>query len=234
MDDNTFKVFLKKKGKKQNVVDRNTKTIKVLTDYLRKERNKKLEEITKDDIEHYVEKIEHNKQSAKGTLYVLMNYFKFTQNNELLTYTGSLRAERTKKSKRIFPIREFLDINPQYIEKLEKINIKNVKDMLDKGKTKKQREKLATQLDIPEESILELVKLSDLTRLGYVKAKLTRLYYNSGLDSPQKIAEFEPDELHSFFVKFVEETNWNGMVPNPRDLINNIASAKVLEILIEE
>ena len=106
--------------------------------------------------------------------------------------------------------------------------------MLKMGKTKKQREKLAKQLNIPEKAILEIVKLSDLTRLGYVKAKLTRLYYNSGLDSPQKIAEFKPDELHSFFVKFVEETNWNGMVPNPGDLVSNIASARKLEIVVEE
>ena len=48
--------------------------------------------------------------------------------------------------------------------------------MLEKGKTKKQREQLSKQLDIPEEAMLELVKLSDITRLGYVKKKLSRLY----------------------------------------------------------
>ncbi len=234
MDDNAFKTFLKKKGKKNHVVEKNIRIVKIFKDYLQKERNKKLDETTKKDIEQYVEKLERNEQSAKGTLYVLINYFKFTRNNELLKHTSSLRAERTKKSRRIFPIREFLDINPLYIKKLEEISIRNVQDMLNMGKTKKQREKLAKQLNVPEEAILELVKLSDLTRLGYVKAKLTRLFYNSGLDSPQKIAEFEPDELHSFFVKFVQETNWNGMVPNPSDLVNNIASARKLEKLVEE
>ncbi len=106
--------------------------------------------------------------------------------------------------------------------------------MLEKGKTKKQREDLSKQLAIPEESILELVKLSDITRLGYVKKKLSRLYYDAGLDSPAKIAEFEPKELHEFFIRFVEESNWDGMVPNPSDLVYNIKTARKLSKVVED
>ena len=106
--------------------------------------------------------------------------------------------------------------------------------MLEKGKTKKQREELSKQLAIPEESILELVKLSDITRLGYVRKKLSRLYYEAGLDSPAKVAAFEPKELHEFFIKFVEETGWDGMVPNPSDLVQNIKSAGKLSKVVEE
>jgi hypothetical protein len=120
------------------------------------------------------------------------------------------------------------------MKKLEKIGIKNVEQMLDAGKTKKQREKLAQKLGIPEEAILELVKLSDLTRIGHVKVKLTRLYYNAGLDSPLKVAEFEPDKLHDFFKKFVEESGWDGMVPNLKDLVNNIENARKLKKVVEE
>jgi len=174
MDNKTFKIFLKKKGKKHEVIEKNINTLKKLSVYLQKEKDKELEEITEDDIKYYVEKIELKKQSAKGALYVLMNYFKFTQNHELLNYTGSLRAERTKKTRKIFQIRGFLNINAHYVKKLEEINIKSVQDMLNKGKTKSQREKLAKQLDIPEEAILELVKLSDLTRLGCCKRQIFR------------------------------------------------------------
>jgi hypothetical protein len=105
--------------------------------------------------------------------------------------------------------------------------------MLDAGKTKKQRVKLAQELGIPEEVILELVRLSDLTRIGHVKAKLTRLYYNAGLDSPLKVAEFEPEELYDFFEKFVEESGWDGMVPNLKDLVNNITNARKLKKVVE-
>jgi hypothetical protein len=106
--------------------------------------------------------------------------------------------------------------------------------MLEKGKTRRQREQLSRQLDIPEEALLELVKLSDITRIGYVKRKLSRLYYDAGLDSPAKIAKFDPKELHALFVKFVEESGWNGMVPNPKDLVNNVKSARKLTKVVEE
>jgi len=163
-----------------------------------------------------------------------LNYFKFTSNIELLKHTSKLREERTKKTRRIFPLGDFLDINPAYVEKLADINIKNVEQMLEKGKTKNQREQLAAQLNIPEEVIFELVKLSDITRMGYVRKKLSRLYYNAGLDSALKVAQFEPKELYEFFKKFVEESGWVGMVPNPKDLMHNINNAKQLEKIVEE
>ena len=127
-----------------------------------------------------------------------------------------------------------MDVNQEYVKALADAGIKNVNDMLEIGNTKIKRENLSKKFNIPEDAILELVKLSDITRLGYVKTKLTRLYYNAGLDSPEKIAKFEPGELHEFFVKFVKESNWDGMVPNPKDLAGNIVSARKLKKVVEE
>ena len=234
MDEVAFSKFLKKKGKKQGVIEKNIHNIKTFEDYLKKERSKGLESTTKEDIEIFVERLEQEKKSPKGPLYVLMNFFKFINNEELLEVTRSLREERTSKTRRVFPLKEFLDVNQEYVQKLASTGIKNVEDMLAAGTRKKQREELASQLDIPEEVILELVKLSDITRMGYIKKKLSRLYYNSGLDSPAKVAQFEPEELHAFFTKYIEESGWDGMVPNPADLIGNIASAKKLRKIVEE
>ncbi|MHA1552050.1 MAG: DUF4332 domain-containing protein, partial [Candidatus Heimdallarchaeaceae archaeon] len=130
-------------------------------------------------------------------------------------------------------IREFLNINPSYVTKLGEIGIKNVEQMLEKGKTVKQRKALSEQLGIPEGRILELVQLSDITRMGYVKAKLSRLYHDSGLVSPLKVAKFKPEELYMHFKKFVEETGWDGMIPNPKDLVWNVKSAKSLKQIVE-
>jgi site-specific recombinase XerD len=234
MDEKAFNLFLKRRGKKQHVVERNVRSVKKFSEYLYKERNKELEAAAVEDVEAYVEKIEGEKKSAKGPLYALMNYFASLKNDELLQCARSLRKERTKKTRRVFPIKKFLNIDQEHVKKLAKIGITNVEQMLNAGKTKSQREQLAEQLDIPEEAILELVNLSDLTRIGYVKAKLTRLYYNAGLDSPQKVALYEPDDLHAFFVRFVEESGWDGMIPNPKDLRNNVKNAKKLKKIVEE
>ncbi|NHJ31550.1 MAG: DUF4332 domain-containing protein [Asgard group archaeon] len=234
MDEEGFRKYLRRKGKKLEVVDRNIESVKFFTSFLQKERNKELADATKEDIDSYVAMIEEKKKSAKGALYTLMNYFYFLEDKELLAHARALRAERTKKTRRIFPIKEFLKVNQEHVKKLATIGVKNVEQMLEKGKTKKQREELSKQLAIPEESILELVKLSDITRLGYVKKKLSRLYYEAGLDSPAKIAVFDPEELHAFFVKFVKESGWDGMVPNPSDLVHNIKNARQLSKVVEE
>jgi hypothetical protein len=187
-----------------------------------------------EDIDAFVQNIESKKQSAKGSLYVLMNYFHFLGDSDLLQHAGTLREARTKKTRRIFPLKDFLHVNQEHVKKLATIGIKNVEQMLAHGKTKQQRQHLSKQLGISEAGILELVKLSDITRLGYVKRKLARLYYEAGLDSPAKIAAFEPKQLHAFFVEFIKESGWEGMVPNPKDLANNIKSARKLSRIVEE
>jgi hypothetical protein len=234
INEEEFRKYLKRRGKRPAVIDRNVRVLKNFTSYLSEERGRNLDDVRTDDIDAFVMKIESKKQSAKGNLYVLMNYFHSISNRELLHHTKTLRERRTKRTRRIFSIKEFLNVNQEYVEKLAAIGIKNVDQMLERGKAKKQREQLSKQLGIPKDAILELVKLSDITRIGYVKRKLARLYYDAGLDSPAKIAEFEPKQLHAFFVKFVEESSWNGMVPNPKDLINNIKSARKLSKIVEE
>jgi len=234
MSEIEFARYLKKKGKKTNVIEKNLKNLKHFSEYLLYDRKKELEQVNKTDILEYVTVLENRKISAKGYLYVLMNYFKSVSNAELLKFTAELREERTSKTRHVFQIKEFLDIDQEHVQKLKTLNIKTVDDILKAASLKSQRKELSKKLNIPEESILELVKLSDLTRLGYVKTKLTRLYYNSGLDSPAKIAAFEPEELHTFFMKFIKESGWEGMVPNPSDLVGNIKSARKLEKIVEE
>ena len=235
MKEEEFRKHLKRKGKKPDVIDRNVLAVKKFIYFLKDERGKELDEVNSDDISVYVDMIENvKKHSAKGYLYVLMNYFRFRENEELLRFSGRLREKRTKKSRRIFPIKEFLAINPRHIEKLAEIGLKNVEQMLEAGRTKKQRKELSDQLSIPEEALLELVKLSDLTRMGYIKTKLSRLYYNSGLDSPEKVAKFEPDDLYEHFKKYVEESGWDGMIPNPKDLVVNIKGARSLSKIVED
>ncbi len=234
MDEKAFAAFLKKKGKKADVVERNIRTVNNVADFMKREFHKQFEDISPDDIKQYVSALEAQKKSPKGPLYVLMNYFKFTDDKELLKCAASLRQTRTKKSRSVFLLKNFMDVNQECVQALANAGIKNVDDMLKAGNTKIKRKKLSRKLNIPEDAILELVKLSDITRLGYVKTKLTRLYYNAGLDSPEKIAIFEPDELHEFFVKFVKESRWEGMVPNPKDLVGNIASARTLKKVVEE
>ena len=235
LNEEEFRKFLKKKGKKTEVIDRNVAVVNKFASFLKEEKNRDLFDVKTTDVDLYVEKIEKiQKASAKGSLYVLMNYFKFIENEELLRHTTNLREARTKKTRRIFPLKDFYQVNLEHIKKLADIGIKNVEQMLEAGKTIKQRKELAKQLDIPEKDILELVELSDITRIGYVKSKLAKLYHSAGFDTPTKIAKYTAEELYDHFKQFVEKSGWDGMVPNPSDLEHNIKSAKKLRDLVEK
>ncbi len=235
MNEAEFRKYLKRKGKKEDVIDRNIEGVNAFADFLREYRNKKVNNANPSDIDAFVEKIEEDKKnSAKGPLYVLMNYFKFMENRELLSHTAKLRESRTKTSRRIFPLKEFYNVNLEVVKKLATIGIKNVEQMLEAGKTINQRKELAKKLDISEKDILAIVELSDITRIGYVKSKLAALYHSAGIETPTKIANFTAEELYKFFEDYVKKSDWDGMVPNPSDLEHNIKNAKKLKEIVEK
>ena len=63
MNEEAFRKFLKKKGKKSEVVDRNVISVRRFITFLQKERNKELFDTTNDDIDKYVARIESEKKS---------------------------------------------------------------------------------------------------------------------------------------------------------------------------
>jgi site-specific recombinase XerD len=148
MQEEGFRRYLKRKGKKQDVVERNVSTIRRIGSYLEKEFNINIQTVSSKEIDSFVETLEERGESAKGPLYVLMNYFRFTGDHALLTHAAELREERTNKTRKAFKLRGFLDVNQIYVEKLAGIGIEDVDQLLRKGKTKRQRKQLSEELQI--------------------------------------------------------------------------------------
>jgi hypothetical protein len=119
------------------------------------------------------------------------------------------------------------------VEKLEAAGIKNVDQMLKAGRTANDREHLSQRTGIPRDSILEFVKLSDLTRLGAVKSVRARLYYDAGVDSVEEMARWDPAELRTMLVEFVERTGFDGIAPLPREAESTVAAAKRLPSVVK-
>jgi hypothetical protein len=69
------------------------------------------------------------------------------------------------KKQNPFPLKDFRGVKPVFLSRLEVIGIKKAAQMLSAGQTPEKRTALAKEAGIPEEAILELVKLSDLARL---------------------------------------------------------------------
>ena len=139
----------------------------------------------------------------------------------------------TGKKVNPFKLRDFRDVNLNHVERLEALGIKTAEKLLAAGCTRQQRLELASQVDIPEEAIFELVKLSDLARLPGVKGIRARLYYDAGVDSVAKFASADPEQLRNLVTEFAERTHFDGVPPLPKEVSSTVENAKKLPIIVE-
>lgn len=231
-DEDEFRDYLRHARKKPNVIERNIKTIKHCLAFLQSN-HIELSDLNEKWIGLYVEALENQNKSPKGYLYVLMNYFKFTGDKSLLTYTAGLRESYTKKSRKVFQMKDFKEVDSGYIARLNDLGIKNVNDMIREAKTPEQRKKLSQKSDIPEEEVLRLAQLADITWVGYIKSVLAPLYHAAGITSPEILAKYSADELHLHFNEFKKENDYPAQVPFLKDLEHNIKTAKKVKSKIE-
>jgi predicted RecB family nuclease len=137
------------------------------------------------------------------------------------------------KKRNPFKLSEFRGVEPEHVEKLAAAGIKTAEQMLAAGQAAEKRAALARDTGIPEEAILELVKLSDLARLPGVKGIRARLYYDAGVDCVERLAVWEPEALLKMTAEFVERTGFEGIAPLPKEVSSTIANAKRLVRVVE-
>lgn len=75
-------------------------------------------------------------------------------------------------------ISDFTGITPEIVAKLKKIGINDTQKLYDKVKTPQSRNELAKNTEISPNIILELTKLTDLSRIKWVGATFARMLHN--------------------------------------------------------
>jgi len=137
------------------------------------------------------------------------------------------------KKQNPFKLRDFRGVKSEFIARLENIGIKHSGQMLAAGKTAASRSALAENSGIPEDVVLELVKLSDLARLPGVKGIRARLYYDAGVNCVEKLAAWEPEALLAETKAFVLRSGFEGIAPLPKEVSSTIATARKLPKVVE-
>jgi len=233
MNKENFRAFLKRGGRSKSAIERCVQYVKDFEGYLELKRGSKaLRDANTDDLQGFVNLIEREpKVSAKGHLWGLAYYFENSPNDELRRLAEILREQRIKREPS--PLREFRGVNPEHIEKLAIARIKNVNQMLKRGRTPQDREELTKLTDIPLDAILELVKLSDLARIPGVKGIRARLYVDAGVDTVEKMAQWDPEAFRKMIVDFVERTGFEGIPTLSAEARFTIEKAKKLPKLID-
>jgi hypothetical protein len=202
-------------------------------DYLRSQRGGKgLDDATPEDLEAYVAWVEERpKTSAKGHLHAIAYYYEFTGNEAVRRAAGRLRQERIARAP--FPLKSFRGVRPEHLRKLAALGIRSAEQMLQAGRTPQERQELAERAGIPVESILELVKLSDLSRIPGIKGIRARLYIDAGVDTPEKIASYDAEEFRKRIVEFVARTGFEGVATLPAEARHTVETARRLPRLVE-
>ena len=233
MDETAFHNFLRRGGRSPQAAARCIRHVQDFGQYLDAHRDgTALEEADAADLERFVAWIERKpKVSAKTQLWALGYFFEFTANQELRSLAGSLRAQRIKR--RPFSLNKFRGVDPAAVDALANAGIRNVAQMREAGRTPGDRQTLADRAGIPINAILELVKLSDLARIQGLKATRARLYYDAGVDTVEKLASWDPEELRDLLAGFVERTGFDGIAPLPKEAASAVATAKRLPKAIE-
>lgn len=233
LNEEGFGKFLKRGGRSQSAAKRVVAQVAEYEQYLREKRDRKeIDKAESADLRAFVSFVEERKKgSAKKYLHSIRYYYDYSSNEEMRNLAGSLRKQRI--TQKPFPLGDFRGINPTHVKKLAALGVRNVKDMLEAGLTRKARAELSAKAGIPAEAILALVKLSDLARIQGVKSIRARLYYDAGVDTTEKMATWDPKELRTMLIEFVEKTGFNGIAPLPKEIENTVAEAKKLPRTVE-
>ncbi len=121
-------------------------------------------------------------------------------------YLTVLRREVNSYQPKPINLRDFPGVDQEVILKLEKVGIKNTKQLFARVITEEDRIVLAEQNQIEDAAILELTKLTDLARMKWVGPKFARLLVESDYDTVAKVINSDYEELYQNLVLTNEET----------------------------
>ena len=147
----------------------------------------------------------HNLQDLTNILKTPKKTREFAQKSGLPEdYLLILRREVNSYTPKPVNLEKFPGVEKETVNKLKSAGIKNTAHLFKKVKTPEDRIKLAAELEISEEEILELTKLADLSRIKWVGPVFARIFLDSGTDTAEKVSEANAG---SFYKKLVERNH---------------------------
>jgi predicted flap endonuclease-1-like 5' DNA nuclease len=228
-----FRKFLRKKGKKNHVVDGLIRRCAIFEEFMHKRSKRSMDVASKEDIQAFVDSIKDQKTDLNNYLRALSLYYRFKSKPELSVLTSKLREQRVSSIRKPHSLKDFRGVDPEYVNRLACFGIKNAEQILAVGRTRDDRQKLSEKIGVPAEAILEFVKLSDLSRIEGVKGIRARLYYDAGVDTVEKMAKWNPEKLRAHMVEFVKKSGFAGIAPLPKEVEYTVESATRLPKIIE-
>jgi hypothetical protein len=227
-----FETYLKRSGRSANAAARIVRLVRDFERYLAENAGSTLDAAAAQDLEEYIGWYERETgSSAKGPLWAIRYYYQFIGDDDLATLASLLRQQRIQRKP--FPLKEFRGVDADDASRLAEAGVENVKQMLKAGATAAGRRALAERSGIPLATIVELVKLSDLSRIAGLKQIRARLYHDSGVDTVEKVAGWDPAAMRQMMRAYIEETGFDGVAPLLGEARAAVKQARRLHKVVE-
>lgn len=94
-------------------------------------------------------------------------------------------------------ITEFPEVDPAIVEKLAAMGIKNTIHLFDRVRTTDERQTLSAELGCSEDVILDLARLTDLSRIKWVGPLFARMLIVAGYYNAKQISQANGDEINN-------------------------------------
>jgi len=232
-----FITYLKKQRRSQSTIENCVTFTSEFETYLQNYREvMSIENSSPEDLNAFMHWIQEEGRSANSYLWAVGRYYEYIGNKEMrksaLERRQRLITEGRGKRKKLH-LREVKGIEPSQIQKLADVGIDDVTTLLESGKTKQDRERLASVSGIPLKDVLMLVKMADLTRIVDIKGIRVRLLFEAGIDTLEKLSLCEAGELQAMITEVNRKKKMMKRGPTLVETTYWITQAKELPKIIE-
>jgi hypothetical protein len=211
MDEEKFIAFMKQVKKSSGTITGYVNSVKVYEDFLHTHRKiSRLEEAKPEDLKAFVGWGRANNENVYRHLWGIRMYYEYQQLKSM-EKTSREWMEYVQNETR--KLREFPKVDLDSVKKLSAIGISTVNQLLRAGSTPEKQEGLSQESGAPRDAILEIFKLSQLSRLPGLKKVRGRLFFEAGLDTLTSIAALEAEDVQTLLQDYIDRTGFDGSAP---------------------
>lgn len=226
MDESHFRAFMQQAKKPAPTIEAYIKSVKFYASFLQSRQPAKTpDKAQPPDIKEFVGWAAEKGENAYRHLWGIRTYYQFRQSAGMEN-TASECMEYIQNETR--KLGEFPQVDRESVTKLSKMGIKTVNQLLRATNSEAKLTAIASKAGVSRAAILELVKLSNLSRLPGLKKVRCRLFYEAGLDTLASIAALEPAEVNKILQDYVERTGFEGIAPTIGEAQVTVSMARFL------
>ena len=237
MNEDAFRAFMEKQRRSQGTIEQSLQLLREFEAYLGEHRaGKALDEAHPEDLNAFVSWKKKQRKSVNSYLWAIHRYYEYTSNRPMRRLANDMRQQEIaakRGRRRSLRLKDIRGVDAQAIEKLAALGIADVEGLLEAGRTREKREELSRRSGVPLERVLELVKLADLTRIVDIKGLRVRLLYEAGVDTVEKVSQYDPEGLRERVMEVNEQRQMLRRHPTLVETRYWVTQAKALPKVVE-